>query len=200
LSGGYRCCPLLMARGVARPARTTMLRPVGDGSQLDRRVRPILGEPLLAGKSPEGLAAAGWGDSNSGPPPEAVPGGGCAGAPSLPTPSPAWPSAPPAPPCWPAGCAASPTPPDRPGLQPSRGCTCGRRPGQPPGRTSPEPHSDATQESRAPLTACTTPPTANSWLHLASNTHEITAHNQLVGGTGLTATASPQHSRSPNCS
>jgi hypothetical protein len=31
---------------VARPARTTMLAAGGDGSQLDRRVRPVLGEPL----------------------------------------------------------------------------------------------------------------------------------------------------------
>jgi hypothetical protein len=50
---------------VARPARTTMLAPGRDGSQLDRMVRPVLGEPLLVGKSPERLAAAGWGDSNS---------------------------------------------------------------------------------------------------------------------------------------
>ena len=39
---------------VARPARTTMLAPGGDGSQLDRRVRPVLGDHRLVGKSPEG--------------------------------------------------------------------------------------------------------------------------------------------------
>jgi hypothetical protein len=39
---------------VARPARTTMLAPGGDSSQLDRRVTSILGEPLLLAKSPEG--------------------------------------------------------------------------------------------------------------------------------------------------
>jgi hypothetical protein len=48
-------------------ARTTTLVRGGDGSQLDRWVRPVLGELLLLGRSPEGLAAAGWGDSNSGP-------------------------------------------------------------------------------------------------------------------------------------
>jgi hypothetical protein len=50
---------------VARPARTTLLRTLRDGFQLDRRVRPVLGDHRLAGKSPQGLAAAGWGDSNS---------------------------------------------------------------------------------------------------------------------------------------
>ena len=39
---------------VARPTRTTMLRPGGDGSQLDRKARPVLGKPLLVGKSPKG--------------------------------------------------------------------------------------------------------------------------------------------------
>jgi hypothetical protein len=35
-----------------------MLRPGGDSSQLDRRVRLVLGEPLILGKSLKGLAAA----------------------------------------------------------------------------------------------------------------------------------------------
>jgi hypothetical protein len=63
-----RCIPLATAAygtWMARPAKTTTLPPGGDDSQLDRRVRPVLGEPLLVGKSPEGLAAAGAGDSNS---------------------------------------------------------------------------------------------------------------------------------------
>jgi hypothetical protein len=42
-----------------------MLRLGGDGSQFDHKVRPVLGDPCLVGKSLEGLAAAGWGDSNS---------------------------------------------------------------------------------------------------------------------------------------
>jgi hypothetical protein len=44
---------------VARPAKTTMLAPGGDGSQLSRRVRPIPGNRFIVAKSPEGLAAAG---------------------------------------------------------------------------------------------------------------------------------------------
>jgi hypothetical protein len=40
---------------VARPARTTtMLRPGGDDSQLDRRVRPSSSYHCVAGKSPKG--------------------------------------------------------------------------------------------------------------------------------------------------
>ena len=39
---------------VARPVRTTMLAPGGDGSQLGGRVRPALGDHRLVGKSPEG--------------------------------------------------------------------------------------------------------------------------------------------------
>ena len=35
---------------VARPARTTTLPPGGDGSQLDRRVRPALGDDCIVGK------------------------------------------------------------------------------------------------------------------------------------------------------
>ncbi len=39
---------------VARPARPTRLAAGGDGSQLAQRVRPVLGEHPLVGKSPEG--------------------------------------------------------------------------------------------------------------------------------------------------
>jgi hypothetical protein len=39
---------------VARPARTTMLAPDGDGFQLVRRVRPVFGDHRLMGNSPEG--------------------------------------------------------------------------------------------------------------------------------------------------
>jgi hypothetical protein len=39
---------------VARPASTAMLAPGGDGSRLDRRVRPVLDDHRLVGKSPEG--------------------------------------------------------------------------------------------------------------------------------------------------
>jgi hypothetical protein len=49
-----RCIPLVTAAygtRVAWPARTTMLRPDGDDSQLDHRVRPVLGEPLLVGRA-----------------------------------------------------------------------------------------------------------------------------------------------------
>jgi hypothetical protein len=66
--------PAAYGMWMARPARTTMLRPGGDRSQLDRRVRLVLGEPLLVGKSLEGLAAAGWGDWNSDSPIEWRPG------------------------------------------------------------------------------------------------------------------------------
>jgi hypothetical protein len=38
----------------ARPARTTMLAPSGDGSQLDGRVRPVRGDPPARGQEPEG--------------------------------------------------------------------------------------------------------------------------------------------------
>jgi hypothetical protein len=48
----------------ARPARATTLVRGGDGSKLAKWVRPVLGELLLLDRSPEGLAAAGWGDSN----------------------------------------------------------------------------------------------------------------------------------------
>jgi hypothetical protein len=74
-----RCIPLVTAAcgtRVVRPVRTTTLGPGGDGSQLDRPVRPVLGDHHFVGKSPVGLAAAGWGDSNSGPLPDAVPGCG----------------------------------------------------------------------------------------------------------------------------
>jgi hypothetical protein len=46
--------------------------------QLGPRVRPVLSDHRLVGKSPEGSRQR-VGDSNSGPPPEVVPGGGCAG-------------------------------------------------------------------------------------------------------------------------
>jgi hypothetical protein len=46
---------------VARPARTTRLAPGGDGSQLNRRVRSVLGDLPPRGQEPGGLAAAGWG-------------------------------------------------------------------------------------------------------------------------------------------
>jgi hypothetical protein len=45
---------------VARKARTTMVGRGGDGFHLNRRVRPILGDPLPRGQEPGGLAAAGW--------------------------------------------------------------------------------------------------------------------------------------------
>jgi hypothetical protein len=48
-----RQIPLVTAAGgtrVARPARTTMLRG-GDGSELDRMVRPVLGKPLLVARA-----------------------------------------------------------------------------------------------------------------------------------------------------
>jgi len=64
-----RWIPLVPAASgtrVVRPARTTMLRRGGDGSQLYRRVRPVPGDHCIVGKSPAGLAAARWGDSNSG--------------------------------------------------------------------------------------------------------------------------------------
>jgi hypothetical protein len=37
-----------------------MLRPGGDGSQLDRRVRPVLGDDRLVAKSPEGSRQSKW--------------------------------------------------------------------------------------------------------------------------------------------
>ena len=46
---------------VARQARTTMLTPGGDGSQLAQRVRPILGDPPPRGQELGGLPAAGVG-------------------------------------------------------------------------------------------------------------------------------------------
>src|SRR5215211_7569965 len=49
-------------------------------ARLAGEARPRL--PPSRGQEAEGLAAAGLGDSNSGPPPEVVPGGGCAGGPS----------------------------------------------------------------------------------------------------------------------
>jgi hypothetical protein len=43
---------------VARPARTLTPRPGGDGSQLNRRVRSVLGDHRLVGKSPKGSRQA----------------------------------------------------------------------------------------------------------------------------------------------
>jgi hypothetical protein len=40
---------------MARPARTTMLAPDGDGFQLDRRVRPALGDSPPRGQEPGGV-------------------------------------------------------------------------------------------------------------------------------------------------
>jgi hypothetical protein len=39
---------------VARPARTTMLAPDGDGFQLNRRVRPVPGDHCIVAESPKG--------------------------------------------------------------------------------------------------------------------------------------------------
>jgi hypothetical protein len=44
---------------VARPARTTMLAPGGDGSQLGTRVRPVMSDHRLVGKSLE-ARGSGW--------------------------------------------------------------------------------------------------------------------------------------------
>ena len=44
---------------VARPARTTLLVLGGDGSQLNRRVRPVLADHRLVAKSVEGSRQAG---------------------------------------------------------------------------------------------------------------------------------------------
>jgi hypothetical protein len=44
---------------VARPPRTTMLAPSGDGSEFARTVRPVLGDHCLVGKSPEGSRQSG---------------------------------------------------------------------------------------------------------------------------------------------
>jgi hypothetical protein len=52
-----RWIPLVPApygRRVARSATMATLTPGGDGSQLNRRVRPVLGDHRLVGKSPEG--------------------------------------------------------------------------------------------------------------------------------------------------
>jgi hypothetical protein len=59
-----RCIPLVTAAygtWVARPARTTTFAPGGDGSQLDARVRSVLGGHRVVGRSPKGSRAAGWG-------------------------------------------------------------------------------------------------------------------------------------------
>jgi hypothetical protein len=60
---GVRWIPLVTAAygtRVARPTRTTRLARGGDGSQLARRVRPVLGDRCLVGKSPEGSRQPGW--------------------------------------------------------------------------------------------------------------------------------------------
>jgi hypothetical protein len=43
---------------VARPARTMMLAPGGDGSQIGRRVRPVLGDQLSCWQAAKGAAAS----------------------------------------------------------------------------------------------------------------------------------------------
>ena len=43
--------PAAYGTRVARPARTLTLRPGGDGSQLNRRVRSVLGDHRLVAKS-----------------------------------------------------------------------------------------------------------------------------------------------------
>jgi hypothetical protein len=58
---------------VARPLRMTPSNPSCLRFHPDRRVRPVLGHHRLAGKSPEGSRQLGWGDSNSVPPPAALP-------------------------------------------------------------------------------------------------------------------------------
>ena len=70
-----RCIPLVTAAygtRVARPARMTMPAPGNDGSQLDQRGRSVLGDRRLVAKSAQGSRQRGWGDWNSGPPPESV--------------------------------------------------------------------------------------------------------------------------------
>jgi hypothetical protein len=64
---------------VARPASTLTLRPGGDGSQLNRRVRSVLGDHRLVAKSPQGSRQRGWGDSNSTSPILSAPGHGAVG-------------------------------------------------------------------------------------------------------------------------
>jgi hypothetical protein len=52
-----RCIPLVTAAygtQVARPARTTSHARGGDGSQLDKRLRPVLCDHGIAAKSPKG--------------------------------------------------------------------------------------------------------------------------------------------------
>jgi hypothetical protein len=59
-----RCIPLVTAAydtRVARPPRTATLPTGGDGSQLACRVRPVLGDYRLVGKSPEGSRQPGGG-------------------------------------------------------------------------------------------------------------------------------------------
>ena len=79
-----RACPY----GAARPGRGGRSLEVPAGSCRRRRGWPVRSlrsvpchhlDPPPRGQESEGLAAAGWGDSNSGPPLEGLPGGGCAG-------------------------------------------------------------------------------------------------------------------------
>jgi hypothetical protein len=51
---------------VARPVRTTMLEPGGDGSSAPKGRGPSSVTRRLVGKSPEGSRQPGWEDSNSG--------------------------------------------------------------------------------------------------------------------------------------
>jgi hypothetical protein len=62
-----RCIPLVTAAygtRVARPARTTLLAAGGEGSQLNRRFRPVLGDHRFVGKSRRAHGSR-WGDWNS---------------------------------------------------------------------------------------------------------------------------------------
>ena len=71
--GHARHCPW-----VPRPVRAAMAPPVGDGSRLGRRGGP---SSVTTVSWARGRRARGswWGDSNSRPPPEVVPGGGGVG-------------------------------------------------------------------------------------------------------------------------
>jgi hypothetical protein len=68
-----------MARGWHGRRELRAFARSGDGSQLGKSLRPVLGDHRLAGKSPKGSRQPGRGNSNSGPPPDMVPGGACAG-------------------------------------------------------------------------------------------------------------------------
>jgi hypothetical protein len=91
---------------------------------------------------------------------------------------------------WP-GCVASPTSPDRPGLQPSRGCTCGpgrtgparaQMPPEPPRRRQPGPCAPPHRPARRAFYRLIR--------RLGVNRREIAAHDQLIGGTSRIRVAS----------